>query len=117
MMRVKKKSGKIVQAIQLGKKEMLEEQLITEGKLRYVGDGYEVFSREILNREQKGERAYIGDYVKFDEAGCPYPNTKEFFEKNHHNLLLINNLNSLETIRLLKSSFPSLDIHFAIPIY
>ena len=82
MMRVKKKSGKIVQAIQLGKKEMLEEQLITEGKLRYVGDGYEVFSREILNREQKGERAYIGDYVKFDEAGCPYPNTKEFFEKN-----------------------------------
>ena len=86
MMRVKKKSGKIVQAIQLGKKEILEEQLITEGKLRYEGDGYEVFSREILNREQKGERAYIGDYVKFDEAGCPYPNTKEFFEKNHHQI-------------------------------
>ena len=40
-----------------------------------------------------------------------------FFEKNHHNLLLINNLNLLETIHLLKSSFPSLDNHFVIPIY
>ena len=45
------------------------------------------FFQRILNREQKGELSfYIGDYVKFDEAGCPYPNTKEFFEKNHHQI-------------------------------
>ncbi len=58
MMRVKKKSGKIVQAIQLGKKEMLEEQLITEGKLRYVGDGYEVFSREMGQSPTKRSGAF-----------------------------------------------------------
>ena len=86
MMRVKKKAGKIVQAFQLGKKDKLEEQLIAQGKLRCAGEEYEVFSRESLAGQQKGEKACTGDYVKFDEGGYPYPNTKEFFEKNHRQI-------------------------------
>lgn len=86
MMRIKKKAGKIVQAFQLGKKDKLEAQLIAQGKLRCVEDRYEVFSRESLAGKQKGEKACVGDYIKFDEGGYPYPNTKEFFERNHHQI-------------------------------
>lgn len=82
MMKVKKKSGKLVKAFQLGRGEKLEKQLIQQGKIKRAGDVYEIFSRECV-KEHRGEKATSGDYVKFDEDGYPYPNKYDFFEMNH----------------------------------
>ena len=37
-------------------------------------------------KDEKGETAHAGDYVKLDAFGRPYPNKAEFFEKNHRHI-------------------------------
>ena len=84
MFRVMKKIGEKIIAYRLGDKDKCEtlEKLISEKRIRAVSKNtFEVFSQEAVNG--KGEIAHIGDYIKIDTAGFPYPNEKTFFEKNH----------------------------------
>ena len=85
MRSVIKKAGKIVQGYKLGEKNAVIDALIAEGKIKQKKDGsYELFSQEAVNGI--GEVAYPGDYVKIDSKGYPYPNSREFFEKNHRHI-------------------------------
>lgn len=84
-MLVKKKTGKQVEAYQLGKDSAKEKDMIGSGRIRPLDDGsYEVFSQEAVNG--KGEHAQVGDYFKIDNAGFPYPNSKEYFEREHRKI-------------------------------
>lgn len=79
---VRKKTGKTVKAYCLGAGSAMEQQMIAEEKMKKCADGsYELFSQEAVN--ETGEKAQAGDYFKVDSSGFPYPNAKEFFEKNH----------------------------------
>ena len=74
-----------IHALRLGDCTPEENRLLAQGKLQITPDGtYRVFSLEALTGE--GEIAKPGDYVKFSSDGCPYPNTKAFFEANHRPL-------------------------------
>ena len=74
--------GNIVLAYELGKGSYAENKFVSSGKLRVLSDGkYEVFSREAINGS--GEIAQVGDYIKIDSCGFPYPNEREFFHSNH----------------------------------
>ena len=82
MKQVIKKSGKIVQAYRLGDEGPAVLKLIEEGKIKRSEAGiYEVFSQE--SKDEKGELAFAGDYVKVDSSGYPYPNGEKFFIENH----------------------------------
>ena len=84
-MRVTKKHGKTVRAYRLGDRSGVIEKLICEGKIIPHADGtYEVFSQESVNGS--GQIAKIGDYIKLDSAGCPYPNDEAFFNANHRHI-------------------------------
>lgn len=66
----------------LGDNSAKEQELIREGKIKKISEtDYELFSTESKNG--KGEVAIKGDYFKIDSSGNPYPNAKEWFEKNH----------------------------------
>lgn len=81
-MRKAVKTHRIVQACRLGSGSLLEQKLLSQGRLvRKTEDRYEVFSQETVSGG--GEVAYKGDYVKIDSKGYPYPNDKTFFEQNH----------------------------------
>lgn len=83
MKKVKKKEGKIVQAYCLGEKHPVIEKLIQSGAIKQVDDTkWRIFSREAKD----GELAFNGDYIKQDSSGSPYPNSREFFEKNHKHI-------------------------------
>ncbi len=85
MFKVMKNQGNIVRACRLGEPGGLIEQLMREGRIVERESGiFEVFSREAA--DSRGEIAYMGDYIKVDSAGMPYPNKKDFFEKNHRYL-------------------------------
>ena len=74
-----------IHALRLGDRTVEEVRLLEEGKLQIAPDGtYRVFSLEVRNGE--GEIAQPGDYVKFSSDGWPYPNSKAYFEANHHPL-------------------------------
>ena len=76
-----KKRERISQAFRLGDGSRLERELLEKGSLRRREDGrYTVYSREA---PEAGQTAEAGDYVKLDTDGCPYPNDRAFFEKNH----------------------------------
>ncbi len=80
MKKVRKKEGKLVKAYCLGQPHSVIEELITRGLLKKVN---ETQWRLLSQEATEGECAKSGDYLKLDTAGMPYPNTKEFFEKNH----------------------------------
>lgn len=83
MRQVRKREGKMIKAYCLGEDHPMIERLIGEGKIRQVDAGHwRVFSQEA----EKGELAESGDYVKLDSSGAPYPNTREFFKKNHRHV-------------------------------
>lgn len=84
MLRIKKKSGKIVQAYKLGEVNAVLEQLIKTGKIIDLKDGtYEVFSREAVNSGSgHGQVANVGDWVRLDSAGYPYPSKDDWFRHN-----------------------------------
>lgn len=37
----------------------------------------------MIKEAKHGEAATIGDYIKIDGTGYPYPNEKSYFEANH----------------------------------
>ena len=85
MAKVIKNRGPIMEAYELGKRTPAELVLILEGKLAYVGDGvYEVFSQEV--HSGPGQKAKIGDFIKIDKAGFPYPNARDWFLDNHKHM-------------------------------
>ena len=84
-MRKAKKKALIVQAYRLGDKSSVIDKMIMEGKIKPKENGsFEVFSQEA--KDGTGEIAHAGDYIKLDSSGKPYPNSAEFFEKNHRHL-------------------------------
>lgn len=85
MHKVMKKQGKTVKAYRLGEEHEVLRSLMEEKKLVPIrgGEAYEVLSQEALAGGGHGEIAARGDYIKLDSSGYPYPNTAEFFEKNH----------------------------------
>ena len=81
-MRKAKKRPMVVQAYRLGEESDVVAGLTAEGEIRLKGDGsFEVFSQEA--KGDSGEIAHTGDYIKLDSSGNPYPNSEEYFEKNH----------------------------------
>lgn len=82
MITVRKKAGTHIKAFRLGESHPVLDRLFLEGKvIRHENGKYEIFSQEAISG--KGQMAAEGDYVKIDSAGYPYPNEKEYFEKNH----------------------------------
>lgn len=82
-MKVRKKTGKTVQAYCLGEKNQVLDSLIQQGKIIPRGDTvFEIMSQEVLNgKSGKGQIALRGDFVKVDTFGEIYPNEAEFFKK------------------------------------
>lgn len=84
MRRARKKPVR-VNAYRLGEQSEGLHRLIKEGLVSQSDDGtFEVHTME--TKDEKGETAHAGDYVKLDAAGRPYPNKAEFFEKNHRHI-------------------------------
>lgn len=84
-MRKVRKKPMVVQAYRLGDNSPVVDGLMAEGEIRQKADGsFEVFSREA--KDNIGEHACCGDYIKLDSEGCPYPNSAEYFENNHRHL-------------------------------
>ena len=84
MYTVIKNKGKIVKAYQLGKDNPVVRNLAESGKIRDIGNGrYEIQSQEVINGTFRGEIARIGDWIKIDSQGYPYPNDRKYFEANH----------------------------------
>lgn len=84
MLRIKKKHGKIVQAYKLGEANIVLEQLIETGKIIDLKNGtYEVFSQEAVNSGSgHGQMANVGDWVRLDSTGYPYPSKDNWFRHN-----------------------------------
>lgn len=84
MRRARKKPVR-VNAYRLGEQSEGLDRLIKEGLVSQSDDGtFEVHTME--TKDEKGETAHAGDYVKLDTSGRPYPNKAEFFEKNHRHI-------------------------------
>lgn len=84
MRRARKKPVR-VNAYRLGEQSEGLDRLIKEGLVSQSDDGtFEVHTME--TKDEKGETANAGDYVKLDAFGRPYPNKAEFFEKNHRHI-------------------------------
>ena len=88
MIRIIKKKGKIVKAYRLGEQSAAMQKLQNEKRVVYLGNNkYEVFSQEAVNgKSGHGQVVDAGDYIKIDNAGFPYPNEAEYFEKNHRHI-------------------------------
>lgn len=87
MYKVIKNKGKMVNAYQLGSDNTVIKELIDNGKICNIGNGiYEIYSQEAVNGAGGGERAMVGDWIKVDSKGCPYPNDKEYFVANHKHI-------------------------------
>lgn len=71
MRRARKKPVR-VNAYRLGEQSEGLDRLIKEGLVSQSDDGtFEVHTME--TKDEKGETAHAGDYVKLDAAGRPYP--------------------------------------------
>ncbi len=84
-MRKARKKPVRVNAYRLGEQGEGLARLIKEGLVRRLDDGtFEVHTMETA--DGKGEIAHVGDYVKLDASGRPYPNEAGFFEENHRHI-------------------------------
>ena len=88
MRTVMKRHGKAVTAYRLGDNSPALAALIQEGKIIPLeNEEYEIMSQEAVNGgSEHGELARIGDYVKIDSSGYPYPNSAAFFAENHRHI-------------------------------
>ena len=87
MYEVIKNKRKLVKAYQLGSDNAVIKELMLNGKICDLGDGrYEIHSQEAVNGTVGGEKAMVGDWIKLDSTGSPYPNDKEYFEANHRHI-------------------------------
>lgn len=84
MLKIIKKHGKIVKAYRLGDSHPALEEMMAEGKIVSMEDGsFEVFSQEAVRSESgHGQRAEIGDWVRLDSKGFPYPCKDDWFREN-----------------------------------
>lgn len=84
MIRVMKNQGKIVQAYQLGKPHPVLDELMNNKQIINLHNGtYEVFSQEAVNGNTgHGQLAKIGDWVRIDGSGYPYPSRNDWFRAN-----------------------------------
>ena len=80
-MTVIKREAPPVNACCLGEGSALERELFAGGLLTLDGEGYRIRSREA--RENNGQLARRGDFVKVDAGGFPYPNVRAVFLRNH----------------------------------
>lgn len=81
-MKVRKRPAGPVTALCLGEGSPLERELIARGLLVPQPDGgIRVRTRE--SGEEPGELARLGDYVKLDQGGFPYPVRREVFLQTH----------------------------------
>ena len=77
---VKKKESRRVKAYCLGENNPVIDELIKKGLVKQTDESHwRIFSQEATD----GEKAETGDYVKVDSSGMPYPNSRDFFLKNH----------------------------------
>lgn len=84
MLTVIKNKGKIVKAYQLGSGNPVIDALIADGKIEDLEDGcFAIRSLETVSGSFPGEIARVGDWIKIDGNGWPYPNDRAFFEANH----------------------------------
>lgn len=84
-MRKARKKPVRVNAYRLGEQSEGLDRLMREGLVRKLEDGtFEVHTVE--TEAGKGEIAQVGDYVKLDASGRPYPNEADFFEENHRHI-------------------------------
>lgn len=79
---IQKKTTKL-QAWCLGENSPMERQLMAQGLLARQGDTFLVYSRETRQEPQVAQK---GDYFKLDGSGCPYPNDRAFFLRQHTRL-------------------------------
>lgn len=79
-MYVRKKSFP-VQAFRLGEQTEQEQQLRLRNQLLQDADG--LWRLRNLEAPEEGELVSMGDYIKLDTEGRPYPNKKDWFEANH----------------------------------
>lgn len=87
MYMVIKNKGKTLKAYQLRDNNPVIKALMDEGKICDIGNGrYEIYSQETVNGNFGGEKAKLGDWIKVDSKGNPYPNEKEYFEANHRHI-------------------------------
>lgn len=84
MLKIVKKQGKIVQAYRLGEKHSVLEKLIEEKKIKKINEtSYEIFSQEAIQAASgHGQLANVGDWIRIDGAGFPYPCKNEWFQQN-----------------------------------
>ena len=81
-MRVRKRAAGPVTACCLGKSSPLERELIARGQVIPLAEGgFRVRTRE--SGENEGELAAVGDFVKLDGGGYPYPVRRESFLRTH----------------------------------
>ncbi len=84
-MKIIKQKGKTVSAYMLGTDSPVLNKLVEAGKIIPYDNGFfEIMSQESVNG--KGQIASIGDFVKLDSSGNPYPNDREFFLSNHRHI-------------------------------
>ena len=80
MKTVKKREGRKIKAYCLGENARAVDELIKKGLVKQTDESHwRIFSKEAT----EGEEAETGDYIKVDSSGSPYPNSREFFLKNH----------------------------------
>lgn len=90
MHKVKKKTGKIVKAWQLGQDSDMEQKLIADEKIKRLENGtYSLMSLEAVFGGRGGEEAQIGDWFRVEEKSgefYPYPISNEYFSKNYRKI-------------------------------
>lgn len=84
MFKIVKKQGKIVQAYRLGEEHPVLEKMIEEKKIKKIDEThYEIFSQEAIHASSgHGQLANIGDWIRIDGEGFPYPCRDEWFQQN-----------------------------------
>lgn len=84
MLKIVKKQGKIVQAYRVGDNHSVLEKMIEEKKIKKINEtSYEIFSQEAIQAASgHGQLANVGDWIRIDGAGFPYPCKNEWFQQN-----------------------------------
>lgn len=88
MLKIVKKQGKIVRAFRLGDEHPVLSELIAVSKIKKVDEcTYEVFSQEAVKAASgHGQLATVGDWIRIDGAGFPYPCKNEWFQQNFRHI-------------------------------
>lgn len=89
MHKVRKKSGKLIKAWQLGQNSDMEKRLLAEKKITYKDGIYRLMSLEAVRGGCLGEVATTGDWFRIEERtgqAYPYPLNSDYFRANFRKL-------------------------------